>query len=702
MKRKIPRFTAALPFLLALFGSPDGTFAQSRGENGLWVFQDIIPGPHRGSVNCLQYDGERFLSAGEDGFLEIWNEEQAVLRFQISALPISALVIRPGKTQIACVETDDLGQYRISVWDYATLKNLFTLRFRDPVRSLSYSAGGSYLIISRSGATGIVLADSDTGELILDPRNISDEFPPSVSFAAMGRTERVLLTYSPTGVLSYWELRVGGEPRLVPSLDNYSRPLRFEVPPNLESPALFGNNRFFAGLDREGLVILRADTGAGLVRDNSVSQGKLAGLGGELYCLVKNPSGGTRGEGILRFRMNNSDRVEGRDYFPLPAAMGVNTLLPVPSGTRTTLSRLILGTERGELLTADPRLPLAAAKKLTARAQTRIPEIAAGTKSIAFLTGEDHLGYIPLDFFDLKNGDTLSLERSGTYTRMSAAGSSLSLSDAAENTGLDRFLLWQDESPLPAPALRSQEQTAALPGLGTSFRFPLRSVSALEDRGLFLDTGGNVSVLSLSSGERLYAESFIGATDAAFIDRDSIVLGRNVPYASGITAPFLKVDIKTGETVPIPYPASVGIQVYRGVSGEVYGVAVENGEGGLRTSIIRLDIQGADSARLVNYNGEDTRFSLTEADGFLASTMGGDEAGIYAPWGLVPVERGPGLPQRITNGDLYFVVLDAEGCVSWHDPRTGNILAVFRIYEDRWTLASARAAPVRGRVVYAP
>jgi hypothetical protein len=731
MKQKTPGPIVLLFTLLAT-----GVFAQE--EEGPWVFQDLIPGSHRGRVNCLQYDGERILSAGEDGFLELWDQRQATLRFQLSGLPISAMALRPGKTQIACVETDDLGQYRISVWDYKTLTNLFTLRFRDPVQGIAYSAGGTYLIVCRSGATGLVLADGDTGELLLDPRNIPEDFPSTVSFAAIGRTERVLLTYSPTGTLSYWELKNEGELRLEPSLDRSAGPLNFNVPANLGSPLLFGNNRFFAGIDRGGLVVVRADTGAELARDSSVSQGKLAGLGAELYCLI---SGGTGGDGIVRFRMSSADRVERREYFAVPAFISVSVLLPFSAGTGAAV-QLALGAVDGELLTADPRFSLVAARKLTTRAQTRIPEIAVGTETIAFLTGDGRLGYIPLDFLELENGEVLSLESSGVYTRIGAAGTvtaadppadsanpadpanfanpanpvsgppSGSFFDSPPGTGeerRDRFLLWQDESPLPLPVFRSPGSgDQALPGpeargrpsAGAFLRFPLRSVSVLEDRGLFLDTRGNLSALSLTSGEEFYAEAFIGATDAAFIDRDSVILGRNAPLSLGITAPFLKVDIKTGETVPIPYPAPAGIQVYRGSSGQVYGVTVEEAADNLRTSIVRLDLrEEARPARLVDYDGEDTRFSLAEADGFLASNIGGDGAGIYAPWGMIRVERGPGLPQRIADGDLYFIVLDAEGCVSWHDPRTGDILAVFRLYEDQWTLRTAWGPPAQGRVI---
>ncbi|MDR1025170.1 MAG: hypothetical protein LBL56_05530 [Treponema sp.] len=723
MKQKILRLAA---LLFALCTVPGGTHAQEAEdlrENRLWVFQDIVPGSHRGRVNCLQYDGERILSAGEDGFLEIWDQRQAVLRFQLSSLPISAMVVRPGKTQIACIETDDLGQYRISAWDYGTLTNLFTLRFRDPVQGISYSAGGSYLIISRFGSTGIVLADSETGELLLDSRNISGEFPLSTSLAAIGRTERILLTYSPAGLLSYWELRAGdGEIHLAPSLDASSVPLNFSVPSNINSPVLFGNNRFFAGFDREGLVILRADTGAELVRDSSITQGKLIGLGGDLYCLVIRDSAGRRtsgGEGIIRIRMNNADRVERREYFPIPTTMTVNTLLPFSGGAGTSADlRIVLGTAEGELLTADPRSSLSIARKLTTRAQTQIPKIAVGEKTIAFLAGEDLLGYIPLDFLGLEERDGLNMEIPGPYTRMNAAGNILipdSSGTAETGETADRFLFWQDESPLPLPVIRSPSgedlvlsnlggsariQGNRSSGPGTSSRFPLLSVSVLGDRGLFLDTRGNITVLSLTNGEGLYAESFTGAMDAAFIDQDSVILGRSAPFSQGTRSPFLKIDIKTGETVPIPYPAAVGVQVYRGATGRIYGVTVENTENSLQTSIISLDTrEGISSARLVEYNGEDTRLSIAEADGFPASNIGG-EAGIYAPWGAVKMERGPGLPLQIGGGDLYFVVLDSEGCISWHDPRTGEILAVFRLYEDQWVLKTAWGSPRWGRVIH--
>jgi hypothetical protein len=100
----------------------------------------------------------------------------------------------------------------------------------------------------------------------------------------------------------------------------------------------------------------------------------------------------------------------------------------------------------------------------------------------------------------------------------------------------------------------------------------------------------------------------------------------------------------------------------------------------------------------VEYQGEDVRFSMAEADGFIASNLGEGGAAIYSSWGMIDLERGPGLPEQLIDGDLYFIVIDAEGCISWHDPRTGEILALFRLYENEWILGTSWTAPVWGPV----
>jgi hypothetical protein len=685
-----------------------GLGAQEKPGGDLpWIFRDITPGGHRGKVNSIYYDGRWLLSAGEDGFLGIWDpvERRALMRFQLSGLPILSIARRPGKSQIACLEDDGLGGRRISVWDYQSLENLFTLRFQDPLQNIGYSAGGSYLTISQSGRTGVVLADPETGELLLDSRNMPEDFPSSSAFAAIGRTERAMLVYSPQGTLSYWELQGNRDLRLLRALDDYGFPLNFEVPEELISPLLFGNNGFLAGFDGGGLVVLQADTGLELDRDPSLSRGKLAAWGEEFYCLAVSADSPGRGragngaftgrEGIYRFGLDDLGNLVRRGFYPFPANTVPSALALVPQGENSP-PLLVIGTQEGELLPVNPASPYSAAAPLRVKKQTPLREIAAGREKIAFLAGERALGFIPRDFHELKNASFLPLENDGGYTRLSVVEDGPAFLFPEEREGADRFILWQDRSPLPYPALRSPETGVILPlpgssgpGMSPARTFPLRSVSALGGQGLFLDMGGNVSVVSLADGETQYTESSAGSMDAAFIDQNSIILGKGSPGD-----PFLMIDIRTRETVPIPYPAAVGFQVYRGPSGRIYGAAVEETPAGLRTSIIRINPQEpANPERLAEYLGEDTDLSFAEADGFMASTLGN----IYWPWGI-SLERGSAIPLQITGGDRYFTVLDTEGGISWYDPRTGEILALFRLYEDEWTLSIAGSGPLRGGV----
>ena len=239
-------------FLACVLILPLGLAAQS--ENGVSLSPEILPRGHNGKVTAVVRDREgRFLSAGEDGFLGIWTIRAAEERFQLSPYSIKALVLRPDKPQISVIESDDLGLYRISAWDYKEKKNLFTLRFRDPVSYINYSASGGFLIVARSGRTGVAFIHPETGEVLESPAELSG----TVSFAATGRSERIMISYLSSGSLSYWDLESGEELQ------------HFDVPSSIRSPVLFGNNRFLGGFDTSGLLVLDAVTGDVLAHDAS-------------------------------------------------------------------------------------------------------------------------------------------------------------------------------------------------------------------------------------------------------------------------------------------------------------------------------------------------------------------------------------------------------------------------------------------------
>jgi WD40 repeat protein len=627
--------------LVLLFASPCSS-AQSSSP----LLSGILPGAHRGAVTSLVYDGEYILSAGEDGFVEFWNPRTGAAedRFQVSSAPVVSMIRRPGKKQIACLESDGIGFYRVSSWDYASLKRIFVLEFRDPVSYMNYSAEGAFLIVARDGRNGPVMINAETGDLLPSPPDLAGP----VTFAATGRSERNMVVYSPGGDISYWDLELGKETN------------RFPGPAGISSPILFGNRRFLAGIDSRGLVVVDAVSGREIDRDASISRGILSPddkLESDFICLAPG--------GVYTFRVYPEGRLQRTRFLGFPAG---DIRAVAPAGDFTAL-----GSAGGTVLLQEST---GALKTMTTKNQVPITEVAAGSGLIAFLTGDGSLGYIPLDLSLFRNGSPLALERAGGYTR---------LAPVAED-GESRFILWRDSGARLSTGLVFDQ---------LSLQTSIRSVSALGDKAVFLDSVGNISVLSLSTGDIIFSFSAIGSMDAAFFNDHGIVLGRGA--LSG-DSPFLMVDTATGETLPLPYPATVGALLYRGPSGAVYAATVDEKEGGRVTSIIRLNpLDSLRSPRLVEYRGEDTVFSIAEAGGTLASTLGNGEAAAYTPGGMVSFEQRAGMPRSLRGGDPYFIVLDTDGNISWHDPESGGLLAVFRLYETEW-LFQGPDGIVRGNV----
>jgi hypothetical protein len=478
-----------------------------------------------------------------------------------------------------------------------------------------------------------------------------------------------MIVYLAGGVLSYWDLRLGHETG------------HFEAPPHISSAIMFGNNRFFAGIDPRGLVVIDAVSGNELARDSSIPGGSvLSAAGGtEFICLVKN---GETPE-LYRFDINSGRDLILMERRSLPEELSAVTAAAFDGGAA-------LGSAGGGLWLADQD----GEAPLTVKNQAPIVEAAVSGSSLAFITEGNLLGFIPLDYFQLDSLDSLALEQNGGYTRITSFPGTA-----------DYFLLWQAGNTRLPPLIRTAEGGDSFFTIqNLALRFPLRSAAVFGEKTLFLDSAGNMSVLSLNTAaktDRLdFSFSSIGSMDAAFIDSENVILGR-----SGVSgnSPFLKINVVTGETVPLPYPSSAGARVYRGLSGTIYAAVVDQEAGEFRTSLIRLDTAtNAPPVRLVEYQGEDTLFSLAESSGALASTLGDGGAAIYSSGGLRVFERGPGIPRKLIDGGLFFITLDGDGNICWHDSQSGKLLALFRLYKNEWILQQEGGETRWGRVTEPP
>jgi hypothetical protein len=256
-------------------------------------------------------------------------------------------------------------------------------------------------------------------------------------------------------------------------------------------------------------------------------------------------------------------------------------------------------------------------------------------------------------------------------------------------------VLWQDKNASDAPIfvsvpLSSGGQILETPITDLQFTYPLSAVSVYRQKLLFMDSSGRVAVKNGITGKIIRTFPAVGAQDAAFIDDNNVVVGRNAGTGS---TPFMEVNIPTGETVPLPVPAAIGSKIFAGESGAIYGGVIDrNANGVYSTAIIKLDLTSpAHSPKILVSPDEDTRFSMAEIGGTLATNLGGDAAVIYQPndngsGRVIGIERSPGLPRRVFDDETDFIIVDSEGNLTWHNPNTGAIEALFRLYSGEWEL----------------
>jgi hypothetical protein len=227
---------------------------------------------------------------------------------------------------------------------------------------------------------------------------------------------------------------------------------------------------------------------------------------------------------------------------------------------------------------------------------------------------------------------------------------------------------------------------------GSQLRSPIRSAVSFGGKILFLDSSGNLSVISPFDvrPSRPFSFSSVGLMDAAFVDRDRIIIARSA--VSG-NAPLMVINVSNGETVPLPYSFQAGVALHRGASGGIYTAAISSGE--TRTVILHLNLaSSASTTVLAEFYEEDTLFSLVESPGgtagSLAATIGGEGAAIYSAAGIQKLDRTPGLPLRLIDGSPWLICLDMDGNICWHDSKNGKILAIFRLHPDSWSLQTER------------
>jgi hypothetical protein len=608
---------------------------------------------HQSAVTCfaslegvIGEEGSMF-SGGMDGFLIKWTSDGLGEHYQISDLSIKLIARNPNGTDIAVYESDGGALNRVSVWNWQTLTRKFGVRFSDQITSLAYSAKGSYIICGTASVTGTIFLNSDTGNVVKkinDPTGV-------VSMANTSDTEKSVCLYSPSGSISYYDLRTG------------NRKARFNTEPDLSQVTLFNNNIFAAGIRDGKIIIVQAMTGTGVAQFNAPNAILFsAALDQDLYYIV--PDSGK----LYKLFIIKNDRNKNVQQPQLIKTFNASKLKSSFSCGKKTGNTLYLGTSDGTLykLTSDqssnndPETVL----PLTDNMYDRIYDLAKADDSFFFLTSTA----VYKSSYD--NG---IIDRQGNnpgYTNSIAYGKNV--------------ILWSKETKKPVQFLDFSTGTL------TSLYTPLNNVQTVRLFGdTLIDIEGNSSVNRCDIATKKFEQLYQGISlqDAVLYNQTELYVAKS--SATNPPVPLLYVNTTTKETVPLSLSGTIAYALSYDATvsdAQIYGIVINDNQNGddKTTSIFSFDPATKSSHSIMKINDEDSDSFTMLSWPVLYTNIGKSQVRSYDMNSNRDFlyKRSASMPLKVSRNDTRMVVLNRDGSISWYNPELSGVLADWYLTTD--------------------
>ncbi len=644
MKRRI------VCFLLLLITSPLLTPQQR------WVPIDIS---HFGKINDLVYDGGRHLlfSAGEDGTVRIWNtEEKELLRtVRISHRPVQRLAAHPSQTHLAVLVGEALQAGTLEVWDWQRGQRLFAIESAKQVMYFAYSPQGNYLFYSQADYKSLTAVNPKTGRVL---PYMGKGFG-IVSYFTVARNEGNIMTYQPSGFITYWDIRTG---RMIKQV---------RAPANLDQIHISPNNRYIVASTGQELVLVDVLSG------ETVDSTRVAGIIDLNFSPVGNEI-----SGVVE---TESAAVVKKWYF------GGRYLIELTTAFETQFSQAscLVYSDRDLYLAAyDGSISVVAPGGNVSRvAENRRMEIfdLAFYGSAMTIASVREITVFDSEFFlrPYNSEQDADMEVQELHFP-NPFGSSLGI------TYLDRqrLLLWRKSAEEGKLALLNTWY-GGIQDLPVVFESPIRQLTVSSQGIVVVEESGRCRILDPNTFSTTFEYNAPGMNKLIFTFGD-ILIGAKTSLST-FAGPLLQINRRTGETVPIQDPSLFVYDIlYSGTgrSGELYSLAVEERAGRVRTVVkVHSGFAFERSRILQQFEGEDLGATLAVDDsGRVYTTVGYESVRVFSGSQSEALEASGQIPRSLYVHDDKIFSLNRDSSISVWEIRSRRLLLNIHLFDDgSWT-----------------
>ena len=605
---------------------------------------------HQSQVNCISaisnannYE-QSFYTAGQDGFIIKWTSDNQGEHYQITDVGIKLMAISPNGNLIAVYETDGGSVNKVSVWDWTTLTRKYNKKFSDSITSLKFSAKGNCLIIGTATVDGAVFVRTN-GLNTVDKIKANTSI---VNYINTSDSEKTCVFYSPTGVLSYY------------NLTNGSLKSKFSIIQGLEQCIMINNNKFFVGTKDDNIYIINAfkgNTVSSIPAQNPIILS--SDNDSNLYYMEYD------GKSLYTIKMlENLENLTVSNPRVVKTLKGPRGKDSISIGTKK-YNDIFLGSKSGSIykIDADATSTTYSLEEISENKYAKIDDIATANDNFYFLANNK----IFKSSFD-----------TGEINALATAQGQTQLLSADENN----MILWSKGTKNQVIKLNLENNETNILFTPKNPLQVLKYFNIGEEKYLIdIESSTSVNLYNLTTKEFSEIYSGTGIQDVIIANDGNIYISKSA--ATNPKVPMICVNPKTLETVPL----SVKGNVVFGLSTDgnlIYGINLVSTEDGQTTYVFSYNTKAKVTTNMLKFSSEDSDAFTYLYQNNLFTNIGKNKMYCYNTQTKkrFSYNRSASMPQKICQNKNRVVILNYNGSISWCSPNSANLLADWYMTTD--------------------
>ena len=582
-----------------------------------------------------------YFTAGNDGFIVKWSEDNQGEHYQISDVGIKLIAVSPNGNDIAIYASDGGSVNRVEVWDWKNLKRKFFKRYKDAITSLEFSSKGTYLIVGTATVDGAQFIRTQNWTIV-DKIKANTSI---VNYIQTSSTEKTCVFYSPVGTLSYFNMQTG---QLKEKLN---------IIRGLNQVVLYNNNIFLAGVKDDTIYVINAFKG------NTVTA-----------IPANNP--------IILSNTNDSNlyylEYDGRNNYELKMIENMEGLtvsnpriiktLKGPRGNSAICcgykqnTNIVLGSLSGSIyrIDAEPSTSIVTMEESTNNIYSKIHDMTPAPSDFYFLTS---------------NAIFKSSYDSGVVDKMAEVHNHTNIISYDD----ENVILWSKSTnnPIIMMNLSTKAQNTLFTPKSTLQTLKLSSIG--EKKYLIaIESNSKVNLYDFTNNQVKEIYSGTGIQDAVLTDDGNLYIGKSA--STNPKSPMICVNPETYETVPLAVTGNVCYALSTQGS-VIYGINLQEDN---NTYVFSYNTKTKKVTNILKFAEEDAEAFTYLYNNNLFTNIGRNKVYCYniSTKQRFSYERTASIPLRISQNKNRVVILNDNGCISWFGDNSANLLADWYLTTD--------------------